>query len=435
MRSPNFLAWLLLVVACEETIAPINIGAPPCQQSSDCGADAFCDRGYCMQLVCRLDGRLAPGEACDDGNLDSSDGCTADCVPARCGDGLLRIDRGPGEPGHEACDDGNEEMTDGCLNNCTRAACGDGHLRSDTGPGEEGFEACDDGNIDDTDACTNRCTTTYCGDGIQRTDRREGDDEFEACDDGNQDDYDGCTNACQVARCGDGLRRADQAPEERDYEACDDGNDVQNDNCLNNCQLNRCGDGHWWPEQEDCDDGNDVIDDACIDCALPRCGDGILRRDLEPDDPNYEACDDGNTVDTDSCPSNCQIARCGDGVIRLDFESRLQLGFEDCEPETYAGDLHCSSWCHEMPPPPRLAVGRHHHCVQNRDGLHCAGRVQTRIVGGDRNWTQGPVAYAVEEIDSLRLATGTAGSFLCYINRLGSSSCWDMDEDVSIDRW
>ncbi len=435
MRFPKFLTCLLLVVACAETMAPIDIGAPPCRQTSDCDADAFCDRGYCMNLVCRLDGRLTPGEGCDDGNSDPKDGCTTECVPARCGDGILRADRGPGEPGYEACDDANQEMTDDCLNNCTRAACGDGYLRSDTSRGEEGFEACDDGNLDDTDACTNRCTLSRCGDGIQRTDRMEGDDEFEACDDGNQDDYDGCTNACQLARCGDGLRRADQALDQRDFEACDDGNDAQNDHCLNNCQVNRCGDGHWWPEQEACDDGNDVIDDACIDCALPRCGDGILRRDLQPDDPNYEACDDGNAVDTDSCLSNCQVARCGDGVIRLDFESRLQLGFEDCEPETYAGDLHCSSWCHEMPPPPRLAIGRHHHCVHNQDGLRCAGRVQARIVGGSREWTQGPVAYAVDDIDGLRLATGTAGSFLCYTNGQGSGSCWDMDQYASIARW
>jgi cysteine-rich repeat protein len=41
-------------------------------------------------------GRVDPGEECDDGNLDSSDHCTASCKVATCGDGITNAD--------EACD-------------------------------------------------------------------------------------------------------------------------------------------------------------------------------------------------------------------------------------------------------------------------------------------------------------------------------------------
>ena len=52
-------------------------------------------------------GRLDPGEACDDGNQEDRDGCRRHCAVAVCGDGTLRIDRQPDEAGFEACDDGN----------------------------------------------------------------------------------------------------------------------------------------------------------------------------------------------------------------------------------------------------------------------------------------------------------------------------------------
>src|SRR5438105_2880201 len=44
------------------------------------------------------DGILDPGEQCDDGNFDSSDGCVG-CAFAFCGDGVV-------EAGLEQCDDG-----------------------------------------------------------------------------------------------------------------------------------------------------------------------------------------------------------------------------------------------------------------------------------------------------------------------------------------
>ncbi|HEX2881975.1 MAG TPA: DUF4215 domain-containing protein [Polyangiaceae bacterium] len=58
------------------------------------------------------------GEACDDGNTESCDGCSADCTieETGCGDGL--------QCGEEECDDGNEENGDGCSATCSEETDG-----------------------------------------------------------------------------------------------------------------------------------------------------------------------------------------------------------------------------------------------------------------------------------------------------------------------
>lgn len=64
-------------------------------------------------------------------------------VPApRCGDGAVE--------GGEACDDGNTTSGDGCVADCSRAPrCGDSFLDAD--------EVCDDGNTVDGDHCSSAC--------------------------------------------------------------------------------------------------------------------------------------------------------------------------------------------------------------------------------------------------------------------------------------
>jgi cysteine-rich repeat protein len=58
------------------------------------------------------DGQLEPGEACDDGNSSSTDGCvSAFCKLAVCGDGFVW-------EGVEECDDGNLHAHDGCDEVC-----------------------------------------------------------------------------------------------------------------------------------------------------------------------------------------------------------------------------------------------------------------------------------------------------------------------------
>jgi cysteine-rich repeat protein len=58
-------------------------------------------------------GRLDPGEECDDGNLDSQDACSASCKNAVCGDALLWR-------GHETCDNGTNNGIPGgsCSSTC-----------------------------------------------------------------------------------------------------------------------------------------------------------------------------------------------------------------------------------------------------------------------------------------------------------------------------
>src|SRR5688572_24572021 len=96
--------------------------------SGTSGAGGSCSGDECV-IGCG-NGRIDPGldEACDDGNIASGDGCSADCraverdyaclVPGRactslvvCGDGKLM--------GMETCDDGNTRAMDGCSPACS----------------------------------------------------------------------------------------------------------------------------------------------------------------------------------------------------------------------------------------------------------------------------------------------------------------------------
>ncbi|MGE6759007.1 DUF4215 domain-containing protein [Corallococcus interemptor] len=212
------------------------------------------------------DGKVQKGEACDDANTVSGDGCKNDCaevevgfecpvsgrpcvVATACGNGIV-------EEG-EVCDDRNTASGDGCNADCSvvetgwscpfqgqrcRAAqCNDGILA--------GEEECEDGNLTKGDGCSDTCrlepgykcdgvgkpcTKTTCGDGV-----REG---TEQCDDKNNDMGDGCSPLCVLepkcvngtceARCGDGVILPGDTTEQ-----CDDGNTRSNDGCSSDCKL------------------------------------------------------------------------------------------------------------------------------------------------------------------------------------------------------
>ena len=135
------------------------------------GALAALALGGCLQPAAdRCDG----GGACAPGLVCGMVGETQICVTPSCGNG--RIDRG------EACDDGNNISGDGCPADC-KPPCGDGILD----PGE----LCDDGNAIDGDGCDSNCTVTACGNGIVTS--------GEVCDDGNAVDGDGCDSDCSVS--------------------------------------------------------------------------------------------------------------------------------------------------------------------------------------------------------------------------------------------
>jgi fibro-slime domain-containing protein len=241
---------LVFLIACGGTTTH-----SPSEQAPDAGTTAAPDAGSSARCG---DGKLDPGEACDDGNPTSGDGCSATCQ--------LETGFACGDPGTA------------CL---ATHACGNGIL--------EDLEQCDDHNTTSGDGCSAncqleagwtcpipgiRCTAAECGDGIVAG--------YEECDDGNGSDGDGCSSNCTIEQgwmcppmtscsrttCGDGSAQG--------TEECDDGNDDLGDGCDPLCQR-----------EPECTDGT----------CLAVCGDGVLQ-------PG-EQCDDGNLFDFDGCSSSC----------------------------------------------------------------------------------------------------------------------------------
>ncbi len=308
------------------------------------------------------DGVVQGGEACDDGNPDSGDGCAADCSmevgwtctgePSACapicGDGILIA-------GFEACDDGDLSPNDGCGPDCTvehgyqctgspsvcTAVCGDGLVAT-------GVEGCDDGNTAVDDGCGADCQAEpgyvcfgepstcnqTCGNGSLDT--------GELCDDGNIIGCDGCAADCSRAdnECGDGFTECG--------EICDDANQNNCDGCTSTCTRvdNQCGD-NIAECGEVCDDGNAIDCDGCRgDCSAQEtgCGDGFLC--------GAEVCDDGNTDNCDGCISDCTRADdlCGDGIRECGEPCEgSDFGGATCASETGGsspgGNLACTGGC------------------------------------------------------------------------------------------
>ena len=142
----------------------LSIGATSCVDpaATICPTGIMCPSGARCALhqpACILDGcgdGVVEGEEqCDDGNLVSGDGCSAQCKLEGCGNGIVDIALG------ERCDDGNTEDGDGCSADCrTNERCGNGILDADLG------EVCDDGNNASGDGCSADCLSEeVCGNG------------------------------------------------------------------------------------------------------------------------------------------------------------------------------------------------------------------------------------------------------------------------------
>jgi cysteine-rich repeat protein len=116
----------------------------------------------------------------------------------------------------------------------------------------------------------------------------------------------------------------------RNVEACDDGNLDDSDGCKSTCALPTCGDAIVQPPER-CDDANSDDGDDCLSTCLPAfCGDGFLHDGVEP-------CDDGNADDGDDCTRACEPARCGDGLVRR--------GVEGCDDGNTVDDDLCDNQC------------------------------------------------------------------------------------------
>src|SRR5262245_33144671 len=110
------------VVACVVVGLAACLPRPALPAQEDCTAPgdedgnglADCADPACFAWpACRVcgNGRLEPGEECDDGNAIDGDGCHHDCTLEACGDGVVVAG--------EECDDGNAIDGDGCDHNCT----------------------------------------------------------------------------------------------------------------------------------------------------------------------------------------------------------------------------------------------------------------------------------------------------------------------------
>ncbi len=154
-----------------------------CDTNDDCRADFDCDDGRCVRRTGSpaVDAGVAPSDAgmMTDASIIEPETDAGEVQPADCGNGVL--------DGEELCDDGNRDNTDGCLNSCVPASCGDGVIRV-------GVEQCDDGNLASGDGCSADCMTEevepVCGNGVVEA--------GEQCDDGNRSNGDGCDSECQT---------------------------------------------------------------------------------------------------------------------------------------------------------------------------------------------------------------------------------------------
>jgi cysteine-rich repeat protein len=270
--------------------------------SVDCGPDFACPAGMkcaasqnlCIEDDCG-DGVVQSWEACDDGNVLSKDGCSADCLSGElCGNGIT--DKAVGEN----CDDGEMNGQENhCDNECTaRVGCGNNLVESN--------EDCDSGKMDSA-ACDRDCTAPVCGDGHINAAAGE------TCDPQSNA---GCNINCTPSVCGDGIVNS-RAGEECDSGQLDEsGNAKETSFCDADCTVPRCGDRTVNKAAgEECDPGeNPNCDSSCK--SITDCGDSFV------DYWRGEVCDDGNNDNCGSCNEGCTrgqgMNRANGKIITLD---------------------------------------------------------------------------------------------------------------------
>ena len=87
-------------------------------QASTCTAASGLLYILCLVPTSQQITTASNGEACDDGNTVSGDGCDSECVVEYCGDSIANNNG-------EVCDDANTDEEDGCLSTCAPPRCGD----------------------------------------------------------------------------------------------------------------------------------------------------------------------------------------------------------------------------------------------------------------------------------------------------------------------
>jgi cysteine-rich repeat protein len=281
-----------------------------------CTDQCTLDTSGCVSLEGCGNGLLDPGEECDDGNANNSDGCPdgpgGTCRLADCGDGHVWL-------GREECDDGNSSSSDACPSTCQAAVCGDGFVWI-------GHEACDDGNVDDGDGCSAACNLEFtCGD--------------DECDVANGERCELCPQDC-CPNCGNGLVETG--------EACD-SNDLAGADC-----LDFCFDGGALACTAWCalDFSGCTGDGALCGDEVAECGEACDGADLKG--RTCESC--GYGPGTLACGANCtfELSGCGafTGYLVEDFETNSAADW------TYNGDWQLGTPSLSDPPEPTPYSGQ-----------------------------------------------------------------------------
>lgn len=277
----------ILTAACSDW-APAK-----CQDGTVCPPEFICsaDKKTCISLKAPCgNGVIDEGEICDDGNVESGDACSWNCLaPANCGNEV----EDPGEVcdptvnpkcsfdcsalqdcGNGILDPGEECEVESAINDdrcvgCQLRWCGNERTDPD--------EVCDptDPGSDFIETCNAQCTSTgLCGNGIVDID--------EECDDANKASGDGCSSNClSDETCGNGI--IDSAV----GETCDCGsegelcagrpNSDDGGPCRTDCKVH-CNDGRLNQEEMASCDSNPVLHQFCInrswDMGRLECDDG-----------------------------------------------------------------------------------------------------------------------------------------------------------------
>jgi cysteine-rich repeat protein len=283
------------------------------------------------------------GETCDDGNLQSGDGCSSGCQLERCGDGT--------KSSTEECDDGNSVYAAG--DQCT-AAC-----RTPTGCDTCAADQCASRLADCMElegvaaegprAGTARstlcdalltCVRTSACDLAQRQTLGVNGAFIENCYCGTSGDdcfsVPGAANGTCRAQTEAAIEttspstvaaRLDGSAEEYPvFAAAKRLLDCETTSCASTCaRAPACGDGTLEDRNLDYTFNIGGKEVPCAD-ALTATGHGCSR----------EECDDGNTTDGDGCDHNCFVEECGNNVI--------QTG-EECDDGNQVSGDGCSADC------------------------------------------------------------------------------------------
>jgi cysteine-rich repeat protein len=224
------------------------------------GASGYCKDGACRLAVCG-DGVPEPGELCDDGNTNDTDGCRADCTYT-CTQS-------------SDCDDASP---------CTSDVCDEGtHTCLTTPDLVQDGEACEVSSVEGR--CTQgKCVPLTCGDGNV--------DAGEQCDTAGASSDGGCGTDCRYA-CQVDLDCSDKEP-------CSGV-----ETCVAVESGKRCQSGTPLAERAVCQTEPRRI---CVQasCRLSLCGDSVV------DAGRGEQCEPPGTA---SCTASCMNIVCGDGVI------------------------------------------------------------------------------------------------------------------------